>query len=405
MSLNDNKNNYSIDDNNKSIKYNDNVVELFNKDGSKQFSKTLALDDLDKNININSNSIMNNSKKRKSTHSSINCIDVDQNKITSRIDSNQLTEENLLKDSNIVSSLKNKIKDLNNELNKLRNDSNVQNYNILEMNYKLKNKEINALKQENNFFRFNLEERKRNLGQKFKKGKTQDNKNKYIINSIKKYKHRNLLKPMKEQDNNESIDNEEENEKDDKEIKKVDSKEEGHEKKTSNLNGPSELEEDDGNKEKTIEKENNSNNKLLIINQDKKNDSSSILNMPDLSVNKDDPLHWKGLVYGPEDSPYQKGKFEILINFEENKPEEKPHIQFKTKIYHYNINQNDGEVLCPFIWNKNSSEKENFENLKLLMSAPDSRYPCSKFIQEEYYNNFPKYKEKAMKFTEDYAMN
>ena len=203
----------------------------------------------------------------------------------------------------------------------------------------------------------------------------------------------------------EKEDNEEENEKDDKEIKKGDSKEEGHEKKTSNLNGPSELEEDDGNKEKTIEKENNSNNKLLIINQDKKNDSSSILNMPDLSVNKDDPLHWKGLVYGPEDSPYQKGKFEILINFEENKPEEKPHIQFKTKIYHYNINQNDGEVLCPFIWNKNSSEKENFENLKLLMSAPDSRYPCSKFIQEEYYNNFPKYKEKAMKFTEDYAMN
>ena len=66
------------------------------------------------------------------------------------------------------------------------------------MNYKLKNKEINALKQENNFFRFNLEERKRNLGQKFKKGKTQDNKNKYIINSIKKYKHRNLLKTIKE---------------------------------------------------------------------------------------------------------------------------------------------------------------------------------------------------------------
>ena len=30
--------NYSIDDNNKSIKYTDNVVELFNKDGSKQFS-------------------------------------------------------------------------------------------------------------------------------------------------------------------------------------------------------------------------------------------------------------------------------------------------------------------------------------------------------------------------------
>jgi len=204
----------------------------------------------------------------------------------------------------------------------------------------------------------------------------------------------------------EKEDNEEEEEKDDKDNKKGDRKKEGHEKKSSNLSGFSyELDEDDGNKEKTSEKENNLNNNISKISLDKKKERSSILNMPDLSVNKDDPLHWKGLVYGPEDSPYQKGKFEILINFEENKPEEKPHIQFKTKIYHYNIKQNDGEVLCPFIWNKNSSEKENFENLKLLMSAPDSRYPCSKFIQEEYYNNFPKYKEKAMKFTEDYAMN
>ena len=180
MALKENKNNYSIDDNNKSIKYADNVNELFNKDGSKQFSKTLAIDDLEKNININSKTVMNNSKRRKSSHSSIHCMDVEQNKITSRTESNKLTEENILKDSNIVSSLKNKIKDLNIELNKLRNDSNVQNYNILEMNYKLKNKEINALKQENNFFRFNLEERKRNLGQKLKKGKAHNNKNKYI---------------------------------------------------------------------------------------------------------------------------------------------------------------------------------------------------------------------------------
>ena len=94
-----------------------------------------------------------------------------------------------------------------------------------------------------------------------------------------------------------------------------------------------------------------------------------------------------------------------MINFEENKPEEKPKIQFLTKIYHYNIEQNNGNVLCPYIWNKDSSEEENLKKLKLLMTAPDTRYPCSKFIQEEYYNNFPKYKEKAIRFTEDYAMN
>ena len=125
----------------------------------------------------------------------------------------------------------------------------------------------------------------------------------------------------------------------------------------------------------------------------------------DLSINKDDPLHWKGMVYGPENTPYEKGKFGVSINFEENNPNERPKIQFLTKIYHYNVEQNNGYLLCPYIWNKDSSDEENLKKIKLLMSIPDSRYPFSKFIQEEYYNNFPKYKEKALRFTEDYAMN
>ena len=212
MALKENKNNYSIDDYNKSIKDIGNANDLFNKDETRHFSKTLTINDIEKNNNMNSDI---NTKRRKSSHSSINCIDTNPNKKGSNTESNKITEENIFRDSNIVFSLKNKIKDLNNELNKLRNDSNVQNYNILEMNYKLKNKEINELKQENNFFRFNLEEKKRNLGKKLKKGKDfNNNKNKYIINSVKKYKNRNLLKPIKEQQSSITLDKEEENEKD-----------------------------------------------------------------------------------------------------------------------------------------------------------------------------------------------
>ena len=171
-------------------------------ENSKNKNNNDILDNLEKN-NIILNEDMNNSNnqinRRKSSHSSIVCIDNNQNKKINNIESNKITEENIFKDSNIVSSLKNKIKDLNNELNKLRNNSNVQNYNILEMNYKLKNKEINELRQENNFFFFFLEEQKRNFGtQKLKKNKASPNKNKSnIINSVKKYKHRNLLQPMK----------------------------------------------------------------------------------------------------------------------------------------------------------------------------------------------------------------
>ena len=57
-----------------------------------------------------------------------------------------------------VKSLKKKVRELSIEINKLRNDSNVQNYNILELNYKQKSKELTELKQENNFIRFQLED-------------------------------------------------------------------------------------------------------------------------------------------------------------------------------------------------------------------------------------------------------
>ena len=55
------------------------------------------------------------------------------------------------KDKTVVKSLQKKLKELNNEISKLKKDSNVKNYNILENNYKQKSKEFTELKQENNF--------------------------------------------------------------------------------------------------------------------------------------------------------------------------------------------------------------------------------------------------------------
>lgn len=121
-------------------------------------------------------------------------------------------------------------------------------------------------------------------------------------------------------------------------------------------------------------------------------------------VDKEDPKHWKTIISGPTDTPYENGKFEVSINFDEDK-NIKPIINFLTKIYHYNIEQKDGKVLCPFIWNLSNDENDNLKNLEKILITPDYRYPCSKFIKDEYYNNYANYKEKAKNFTENYALN
>jgi len=218
----------------------------------------------------------------------------------------------------------------------------------------------------------------------------------------------------KENEEKENNENEEKNENNENEEKNENNK---HNKIKSNLSGISE-EEENQNISETKEEEEITKKSLKTskVKLGKKGDGSTSIKKNlndklsqenrdnDLKLDKSDPLHWKSVVYGPENSPYENGKFDILINFEEDKPNEKPVIKFLTKIYHYNVKQNDGVVLCPYIWNKHCSEEDNMKKIKLLMNTPDTRYPCSNFIKQEYYNDYQKYKNKALKFTEDYAM-
>ena len=61
-------------------------------------------------------------------------------------------------DKNSVKTLKKRVKELNGEINKLKKETNVKNYNILERNYRQKSKELTELKQENNYMKFQLED-------------------------------------------------------------------------------------------------------------------------------------------------------------------------------------------------------------------------------------------------------
>ena len=130
----------------------------------------------------------------------------------------------------------------------------------------------------------------------------------------------------------------------------------------------------------------------------------SFLNLDNPIIKEEDLIKEKIILEGPENSPYEKGKFEISIKYDKN-GRYKPILNFLTKIYHYNVEQKNGQILCPFIWNKNKTEEENTNNLKALLLRPDTRFPCSKFIKDEYYNNYPSYNEKAQRFTENYSMN
>lgn len=120
----------------------------------------------------------------------------------------------------------------------------------------------------------------------------------------------------------------------------------------------------------------------------------------------DSLTNWNATIIGPQDTPYEGGKFVVNIDFSDNYPFKAPKVLFKTKIFHPNVKQDTGEICAQAIenaWVPTLNAKFVIESLITLMKSPNVDNPLEAEIAQLYSKDYNGFKAKAREFTAAYA--
>lgn len=72
--------------------------------------------------------------------------------------------------------------------------------------------------------------------------------------------------------------------------------------------------------------------------------------------------HWKGIVKGPDSTPYTGGTFIVDIIIPPNYPFEPPKMRFDTKVWHPNVSSANGAICLDILKKEWSANKERRKN-------------------------------------------
>lgn len=117
---------------------------------------------------------------------------------------------------------------------------------------------------------------------------------------------------------------------------------------------------------------------------------------------------WNVTMAGPEDSPYKGGSFKIQIKLPKEYPFKPPVLNFKTKVYHPNVTNDENGSMClgmlrPDAWKPPNKIADVLRLVRTVLAAPQPDDAVEAGIAEQFKSDPKAFEKTAKEWTARYA--
>ena len=116
-----------------------------------------------------------------------------------------------------------------------------------------------------------------------------------------------------------------------------------------------------------------------------------------------DLMVWNAQIYGPPNTPFEKGIFNIILKFDSDYPVKPPSVKFLTPMFHPNIYR-DGKICVDILQSSEWTPAQNIRTILIsimsLLMDPNPSSPANREAAELYNKNREEYNNRVIDFIE-----